>query len=392
MKILHPFSKVNNIEIEIQKAYNYYLSDRNKTYLDAISGLYNCPLGYSVPSIKCAIADALTEIPSNHIFSITPGFSQSNKYLTELKIALEKNIPFSKQLFVTNSGSEAVDSAIGLCKLHSKSDRYKIISYLGSYHGSTKTTLSASGNLSKADDQFSFVDFYTFYDTRTIDEYLQYVENRIIDIGPSKVLAFIAEPFIGASGGFFMKDNVLPGLKKILTKYGIYLILDEVISGLGRLGNMFAFEKYNVIPDILILSKAITNGYMPFACCVTSFEYDEEEAISFGYTMSAHPASCAAATTSIRIIERCFYSNVISTLNSLILSKLETYNIASKCYKIENEGLFFAFHLSQEKENYIPYSVTDNKGGKMAIKLREQGISLPFFAIDSRSRAVFLSI
>src|SRR5690606_18773427 len=143
---------------------------------------------------------------------VTPNVSQSNTYLKKLEDILQSVVPFAKHLYLTNSGSEAVDSAISLCRLHSKSFRNRIISYDISYHGSTQSTLSVSGNLSNTDN-IQFVDFYKFSDTRTINEYLDYIEKRILEIGPKTILAFLAEPMIGASGGFLMKENILPGLK-----------------------------------------------------------------------------------------------------------------------------------------------------------------------------------
>jgi adenosylmethionine-8-amino-7-oxononanoate aminotransferase len=374
MKTLHPFSKINNSLAEVTTCNDYQVTVGDKSYLDAISGLYNCPLGYSSDTIKTAIFDATNNLPSSHIFSIIPGISQTNIYLTALEDKLKQHIPFAEQLYITNSGSEAVDSAIGLCKLHSGSNRHKVMSYSGSYHGSTRATLSASGNLSVSNNEFIFVDFYSFYDNRSVDEYLDYIEGKIKRANPEKVLAFIAEPMIGASGGFFMKENILPKLKTLLNKYGIYLILDEVISGFGRLGEMFAWKKYNVIPDVLIVSKAITNGYMPLGCCVTTFKFDSDQAIAYGYTMAGHPISCAAALASIDIIRTCIEDDTISELSNYVLDRLEKYDIESRCYKIDSSGLFIALHFSQYEDRYVQIDAAVNKGAALATKIRERGI------------------
>ena len=374
MKTLHPFSKISNSLAEVTTSNDYYVTVGDKLYLDAISGLYNCPLGYSSGIIKTAIFDATNNLPSSHIFSIIPEISQTNIYLTALENKLKQHIPFAEQLFVTNSGSEAVDSAIGLCKLHSKSSRHKVMSYSGSYHGSTRTTLSASGNLSVSNSEFIFVDFYAFYDNRSADEYINYIEEKIKHANPEEVLAFIAEPMIGASGGFFMKENILPKLKALLARYGIYLILDEVISGFGRLGEMFAWEKYGIIPDALIISKAITNGYMPLGCCITTFKFDNDQAIAYGYTMSGHPISCAAALASIDIIESCVENNAIIGLSNYVLDQLEKHDIKSRCYKIDSSGLFIALHFSQYTDRYVQVDAAINKGAVLATKIRERGI------------------
>jgi adenosylmethionine-8-amino-7-oxononanoate aminotransferase len=371
MKILHPFSKVSNPEEEILGAEGYYLDLIDGTRMDIISGIYNTPLGYSARSIKEEMYKALQRLPTAHIFSATPDVSQSHFYANDLSTTLSNLVPFGKSIFFTNSGSEAMDSAITLCKLRADSKRTVVLSYTSSYHGSTSNMLAASGNLAKNTQTNQFIDFYYFYDQRTIAEYLEYVENRIIEIGPETILAFIAEPMIGASGGFFMKDNVLPGLKAILEKYGILLILDEVISGFGRLGTMFAFERYNVQPDVLILSKAMTNGYMPMACCITSFDVDAES-VSFGFSTAAHPVACAAALESIRLIEMCLTYNV-GRLHSSVMQMFKQYRIYDHCYTIDSEGLFFALHFSKESSRYVQHDVAENIGGRFTKQMRERG-------------------
>jgi putrescine aminotransferase len=334
MNLLHPFSKIKNNETVVSSAYDYYIVSDNKTYLDGISGLYNCPLGYSAQSIKDKMNEAMQTLPSSHIFASTINESQTNIYAVKLKETLGELIPFSKNLFLSNSGSEAVDGAITLCKNHSGSTKSIILSYTGSYHGSTSSGLSASGNLSIHSDNNVFIDFYYFYDRRTPEEYISYVEDRILEIGPEKILAFIVEPMIGSGGGFFMKENILPALGRLLKKYNIYFILDEVISGFGRLGHMFAWQVYNVTPDILILSKAITNGYASLSCCITSFDINIEM-MQFGFSNAGLPVSCAASLESITLICNALDADVINTLSSYISNKIKEYKIDEKFYKIE---------------------------------------------------------
>lgn len=372
MNTLHPFSKIDNQKSIILSAENYNILADDKIYLDAISGLYNCPLGYSVESIKCKMTEALSVLPCCHIFSSAPNISQQHPYLINLNNTLSKLIPFSKNIFFTNSGSEAVDSALNLCRRNSTPSKSIILSYNGSYHGSTFSGLAASGNLSQETVNNRFIDFYNFYDDRMPQEYLLYIENKILEIGPDNILAFVIEPFIGASGGFFMKENILPELKILLNKYQIYFILDEVISGFGRLGTMFSWQKYDVQPDVLILSKAITNGYAPLACCITSLDFDENSMVSFGYTTAGNPISCAAAVASISLIKDAINNGTIYELEKSMQDKIMRYKIHNKCYKIEVDGLFIALHFSQDKNRYIPYA--DNIGGKIALKIREKGI------------------
>jgi putrescine aminotransferase len=375
MNLLHPFSKIKNNENTISSAYDYCIVSDNKIYLDGISGLYNCPLGYSVQSIKDKMIEAIQMLPSSHIFSSTISESQTNIYTVKLQELLKNLIPFSRNLFLSNSGSEAIDSALNLCKTHSKSSKSIILSYTNSYHGSTFSGLAASGNLSMSSSNNIFIDFYYFYDKRFPKEYITYVENKILEIGPEKILAFIVEPMIGASGGFFMKENILPLLASLLRKYNIYFILDEAITGFGRMGYIFAWQKYNVIPDVLVLSKAITNGYVPLSCCITSFDFNNEEVIQYGFSTAGHPVSCSAAIESIFLICQAVEGDIINNLGDYILDKIKEYDLDKKFYKIEMEGLFIAFHLSDNINEYTPSPVL-NKGGDLALNLRSKGIIL----------------
>lgn len=356
MNIIHPFSNLTDNQITIDKAENYEIYSNGKKYLDFISGLYNCPLGYSSTKIKNRIFKTFDELPTSHTFSLFPGYTQTNKYSEFLAEKLKKLIPFGKHISFTNSGSEAIDLSLRYAQSNYP-NKNKIISYNKSYHGSTMIANKISGNLNKNNLDNSYIDFYGFDNKLSKDKYLEYVEDYIIKLDPNKILCFVAEPMIGASGGYLMKENVLPEIFSLCKKYKIITILDEVISGFGRLGEMFAFEKYNVQPDILILSKQITNGYLPLGCCILSDNISLPEQISMGFTTSGNPVSCAAAIETIEILpERNstanLLSNMIESLNNPII------------FKIEITGCFAAFHFSKSQKTLVPFEY--NIGGKLA--------------------------
>lgn len=360
MKIIHPFSNVSSTEIEVEGAEGYYVQYGKDKRLDFISGLYNCPLGYSEQKLKNAMYRAASELPNSHVFSIHPELSQTNKYATVLTQKLQKLVPFGKYISYTNSGSEAVDLSIRYAWMkHNNTDKTKIISFKTSYHGSTSLTGSVSGNLNTSKPHRVYVDFYGYDKQYTKEEYLINFEKTILDNDPNTIQCFVAEPMIGSSGGFLMKENVLPELFQICKKYSIVTILDEVISGFGRLGEMFAFEKYNVQPDILVLSKQLTNGYLPIGCCILFDSFDlSNTQIAMGYTTSANPITCSVASEMLELIpDRSF----VETELKILLEKVKDNKIV---YAIEHAGCFAAVHFSKstDKLEYFDFNI----GGKIA--------------------------
>lgn len=368
MKILHSFSNTFNKITTIESASNYYVNTDQKQYLDFISGLYNCPLGSSEKIIKNEIINAMESLPNSHLFSVYPGLSQTNFYVETLTTKLQELVPFGKSVIYTNSGAEAVDVALTECI--NITNRKKIISYRNSYHGSTSLSHEVSGNINTTIPNRIYVDFYDFNSSLTKEEYLTYIEDIIASNDPASISCFIIEPMIGASGGFLMKQNVLPEISKICKKYGILIILDEIISGFGRLSNMFAFEEYNIEPDILLLSKQITNGYMPLGVCILSNSFNfENKDIKRGSTTAGNPISCAAANASINLIQQSFLSR------KRVEKRLKEFSnmfIHESVYKFEHCGCFASLHFSQSKDNLKLFNY--NIGGEIAKMCYEKGL------------------
>jgi adenosylmethionine-8-amino-7-oxononanoate aminotransferase len=310
MEILHPFSKADNSISIIESCSGQYLKDdTGKKYLDFTSGLYNCGLGYNNKSLNDVVNKAFKKMSFVHQFGAGQGRSQSNIYLEKLTAKLKELIPFANYIHYTNSGAEAVDVAISSCKTLTK---HKVISFKNSYHGSTQLSKATSSNLSTETESNIFVDFYTKDSVLTKQEYLNNIEETILKHDPELVSCFVIEPAIGANGGYFMKENILPELIALCKKYNITSIVDEVITGFGRLGKLFAHQLYDIEPDIVVISKQITNGYFPLSACLFT-NYPNKE-IKYGFTMSGHPVAAAVALTVIKIITaKEFDSNIQKT-------------------------------------------------------------------------------
>lgn len=367
MPIIHSFSNTDNKKVCSDSSSEYYVTHNNSRYLDFISGLYNCPLGSSVKSIKKSITDALEELPNSHLFSIYPGLSQTNRYAEDLQTILKELIPFGKYLIYTNSGAEAAEVGLAHCLTANK--RKKIMSYRNSYHGSTYLTNQVSGNVNTFVEDRVYVEFYDYDSSLSKQEYLKYIEDTILANDP--ISSFIIEPMIGASGGFLMKENILPEICKICKKYDILIILDEVISGFGRLGEMFAFEKYQIKPDVLLLSKQITNGYMPLGVCILSDRFDLENVdIKTGSTMAGNPASCAAAISSIMLIQQLHTSR--KQVEQQLYSFKDKLESCPGVYKFNHSGCFASIHFSQKKDSLELFDY--NIGGKISKMCYSKGL------------------
>jgi adenosylmethionine-8-amino-7-oxononanoate aminotransferase len=287
----------------------------------------------------------------------------------KLTITLQQLVPFGESVIYTNSGAEAVE--VGLKHCINFNGRKKIISYRNSYHGSTFLANEVSGNINSTLPNRIYVDFYDFNVPLSKQEYLDYIEHIILTNDPTTISCFIIEPMIGASGGFFMKENVLPEISKICEQYGILIVLDEIISGFGRLGNMFAFEKYNIIPDVLLLSKQLTNGYMPLGACILSNRFKFENIdIKMGSTTAGNPVSCAAAITSVQLLlESTKARQSVEAQLDILVNIIMQHD---KIYKIEHAGCFAALHFSQKKDELKLFDY--NIGGEVAKLCYKRGL------------------
>lgn len=265
-------------------------------FVDALSGIYNVPLGHCREDLT-EVARAAFALSNNHNFNIYPGLEMTSEAQMELTSELLNRVPFMESVFYTNSGSEAVDAALRMCRL---GKRKTTLSFGRSYHGSTDLAFKASGNLGGPYPNHLLFPYFDSDCTETKAEYLtRFAE--FVSLYKSVLSAVIMEPCIGASGGLFMKENILPELIEITHSVGAKFILDEVITGFWRLGTQFAWQKYNAEPDMIILSKAITNGMWPLSVVLARGAYTPP---NFGFTTAGHPVGCAIALKCLELLDQ----------------------------------------------------------------------------------------
>ena len=229
--------------------------DDGRQYLDFLAGIAVCALGHCHPRVTEAICRQAEELVHvSNLYYTTPQ--------TELAEMLVAN-SFADKVFMCNSGAEANEAAIKLARIHSEEGRYQILSLEGSFHGRTLATVAATGQpkfhqgFEPLPDGFVHVPF----------DDLAEIEAQITE----KTCGILCEPVQGESGVRPLSAEYLQGLRKLCDHHGLLLIFDEVQTGMGRTGTLFAYEQSGIVPDIMTLAKALGNG-MPIGAMVTTKE------------------------------------------------------------------------------------------------------------------------
>jgi len=251
---------------------------------DTMSGLWNVTLGYSNNNIKQSMMNQLVKLPYASNFS---GYHSQTTEQYANEICKRTNM---SRVYFTNSGSAAVETAIKLTG--------KEIAVCGkhSYHGSTILSANAS-------DQ-DINKFWGIQNPMSVHKFEDVEDLISICKGLYDMSFVIIEPVVGAGGVYEWQPEIWKVLEEYQQKGGI-VILDETVTGFGKLGTMFAFEKIDFKPDMIILGKGITNGYFPMGACLISERIEKSvKMFNHGFTYSGHPVGCAAALETLKEIDK----------------------------------------------------------------------------------------
>ena len=294
--------------LNIDKAEGVYLIDHNKNkILDFSSGLINVNIGHGDKRVTDAVVEQMNKVSYVNPSTITQVRGELGKKLSQI---CPGNLNKS---FFTICGATGIENAIKLARIYT--GRHKILTRYRSYHGSTMGAMSAGGDPRKlrVDSQMgpNFIHLEIPYAYRsTGDDWEQNSFDhldRILEYeGPENFAAIIMEGESGSSGCLKLPSGYFKKLRDVCNKYGILLIADEVMSGFGRTGEWFGINNHEVVPDIMVMAKGITSGYLPFGAVQVSdsiASYFDEKELMIGLTYSAHPVSCAAALRVISIYE-----------------------------------------------------------------------------------------
>ena len=316
--------------IEVEKAEGLYIYDKNgKQYTDLISGVSVSNIGHRHPRVVNAIKKQLDK----HMHVMVYG-----EYIQDAQANLAKKLasilPDSLNCsYFVNSGTEANEGALKLAKR--VTGRSEIVSCHASYHGSTHGSLSVSGNEYKK---------YAFRPLLPGVKFINFNVKEDLETITEKTACVIIEPIQGDAGVRIPTNDYLVALREKCNQTGTLLIFDEIQTGFGRTGTMFAFEHYNVVPDILTIAKGFGGG-MPIGAFIASKKMMEKLTFDpmLGHitTFGGHPVNCAAALENINVIQDENLLEGIETKGALI-EELLTH---SKVKEIRRKGLFFAIEM-----------------------------------------------
>ena len=267
-----------------------------KEYVDFLSGIAVCALGHSHPRVSEAVCDQTQKLV--HV---------SNLYYTEPQIELAELIvshSFGDKVFFCNSGAEANEAAIKLARIYSPKGRYKIISLAGSFHGRTLATVAATGQPKFHEGFEPLPSGFCYAPFGDLDALEGMVDET--------TCAILCEPLQGEGGVRPLDKEYLAGIRALCDKHGILLIVDEIQTGMGRTGTLFAYEQLGVEPDIMSMAKALGNG-LPIGAMVTRSDI----AAAFvpgthASTFGGNPVVSAAGVTTMKImLEEGFLPGVL---------------------------------------------------------------------------------
>ena len=370
--------------------------DRGRRYLEAMSGLWCASLGFSNQRVAEAGSKALQGLPYYHTFN---GRSNPAAIALAEKLLALAPVPMSK-VFFANSGSEANDSAVKLVWYYhnaiGKPAKKKIIALKNAYHGVTVAAASLSGLLPNHRDFDLPLDRMLHVDCPHHHRFAEPGESedafatrlaaaldaRILEEGPETVAAFIAEPVMGAGGVIVPPAGYFEKIQKVLAKYEVLLIADEVICGFGRTGEMFGSTTFGLKPDILTAAKALSSGYVPISAVMVSEKVHAAVATNsgkigtfgHGFTCSGHPVSCAIALETLQVYED---ENILGNVKALAPSfqrQLRAYASRRFVAEVRGVGLIGAIELAADPAQRVSFDPAKKAGARLAELALEQGL------------------
>lgn len=353
---------INPISIERAEGIYFWDYDGNR-YTDMSSQLVNMNLGFGNEDIGNAIKEQVDQF-----CFVGPSYgAESRARLAEKIISLMPD-GFGK-VFFTNAGADANENAVKIARMYT--GRNKIFSRYRSYHGSS----FGAGNLTGEPRRYTlepgipgFVKFFDPYRYRetipfhseeeATKYYLTKLEEQIQYEGPAQVAAIVMETITGSNGVIIPPKGYLPGVRELCDRYGILMICDEVMAGWCRTGKMFAFENFDVVPDMVTFAKGVTCGYVPLGGVIVSSkvaEYFDDHLLSCGLTYSGHPLACAAGVACVDYYAKAHILDNVNEVGEVLGESLEELKKSHACVgDVRYIGLFSAVELVKDKETKEP--------------------------------------
>lgn len=376
------------------RAEGVYIWDTNgKRYIDGSGGACVVSIGHGVPEILEAIQTQFKRVPFVHSSHFT---SPAACELGDLLHAMAPDPSLSRTYFLSG-GSEAVESAVKLVRQYwretGQPDKYKVISRWSSFHGNTTGALALGGHTARRSHYLplfphtphiepaycyrcSFKETPETCALQCADE----LERCIKHEDPASVSAFIAEPVVGATAGAVVpRDGYWQRIRQICDQYDIKLIVDEVMTGIGRCGRNFGIENWGVVPDLIVLAKGLSSGYTPLGAVMVKEDIHAtiktgSGAFVHGHTYGQNPLSTAIGAAVLRYIQQNALVARSRNMGAYLMERLATLNTLDIVGEIRGLGLFAGIELVCDKSTRAWFDRNQKVGIQVANLAFERGL------------------
>lgn len=400
--LFHPFTAITDLMAEgptlIAEGKGVRIKDvEGREYLDGMAGLWCVNLGYGRKEIVDAIARQSERLSYFHTFN-----GMSSDVVAECAEALLRRAPVPMdRVFFGASGSDANETQLKLIwyynNLRGKPDKKKVIARWNSYHGSGVATASLTGlpgmhtlfDLPKGPILHVSAPYYyrKAEAGQTERDFSQMLARELEELiereGPETIAAFFAEPVMGAGGLIPPPEGYFEEIVPILRKHDILLVLDEVVSGFGRLGDYWGAQTYGLEPDLITSAKGVTSGYFPMSVCYISpkvWDVIESNAATaglfgHGYTYSAHPVGAAAALATLRLIDELKVVDHVAKVGPYLHEQMHA-QLGQNAHvgNIRGRGLMIGIELVKDRGTKESFPMAERTGRKVLKAAAERGL------------------
>jgi len=329
-----PRGVTNSLAVYAERAANAELWDvEGKRYIDFASGIAVVNTGHVHPKVKAAIAAQLEKF-THTCFQVTP-------YESYIALAEQLNEiapgPTPKKTIFLTTGAEAIENAVKIARFHTK--RSAVIAFSGGFHGRTLACISLTGKVQPYKTGFGpmlpevyHVPFPMAYHGITVEDSLEALQQLFkADVDPARVAAIIIEPVLGEGGFYQAPAELLRKLRALCDQHGILLIVDEIQTGFGRTGRMFAIEYSGVEPDIMTVAKSISGG-VPLSAVIGKADImDSPGPGGLGGTFAGSPLACAAGLAVLAVIREEQLLNRANHVGHFMTSRLKGLQVRFPC-------------------------------------------------------------
>lgn len=382
--VWHPFTQMkeyvgeDNLVIERGEG-NYLIDTEGRRYLDGSASLWVNIHGHRKRAIDQAIRDQLDKIAHSTLLGVAnvPSVLLAKKLVDLVGTSALDGRPQLTHVFYSDNGSTAVEVALKIAfeywQLKGCKTKQKFVSFKDSYHGDTLGAVSV-GHIELFHEIYRPLLFPTHQAPSPRDsDCLSWVEDLFKREG-DQIAGCIIEPLIQAAGGMIVQpDRFLKRLEELCRSYEILLIADEVATGFGRTGKMFACEHENVAPDLLCIAKGLTAGYLPLAATLATDEiyqtflgdYSEYKTFFHGHSYTGNPLGCAAALANLEIFEKEKIVEGLAPKIKTMTQALERFQKIPQVKEVRQKGLMVGIEIG-------PYPLEKRMGHKICLEARKK--------------------